>query len=411
MTEPHAIVSGASIAGLSSAFWLRRIGWRVTVLEKANAFRDGGQNVDVRGVAHDVLDRMRLTDAIRKQNTTETGTVLVNGTGAVITELPSDGPDGATAELEVLRGDFAKSILDSLPDEVEISYGDPIASVDERDDAVTVTTESGRIVRADLLVIAEGVRSSTRDQLFGDQADLSDLRITMVFGTIPRTSEDDDRWRWYNTTGGRQVHLRPDNHGTTRAILAFTDSADADLATLDREQALAQLRSRFGDAGWEAPRVLDAFATSDDVYIDRLTQVRMPTWHRGRVCLVGDAAWCVTPLGGGGASLALTSGYILAAYLSSAAAGDIESALTDYEQWLRPVVDDVQKLPPGLHPFAFPKTKLGLKIRELFMKALTSKPLAPLTAKFASVADTKQQLPEIALSAANGQRTVLQGEV
>ena len=395
MTEPHAVVSGASIAGLSAAFWLRRIGWQVTVLEKAAVFRDGGQNVDVRGIAHDVLDRMGLTETIKKQNTTETGTVLVSGSGAVIAELPSDGPDGATAELEVLRGDFAKSILDSLPTDVEVGYGDPIASVDERDDGVTVTTESGRSVRADLLVIAEGVRSNTRDRLFGDQVDLRDLGTTMVFGTIPRTSEDDDRWRWYNTTGGRQVHLRPDNHGTTRAILAYADSADGDLVTLSHEQALAQVRERFGDAGWEAPRVLDAFDTSDDVYIDRLTQVRMPTWHRGRVCLVGDAAWCVTPLGGGGASLALTSGYILAAYLSGASAGGIESALADYEEWLRPVVGDVQKLPPGLHHFAFPKTELGLKIRELFMKALTSKPLAPLTAKFASVADTDQQLPVI----------------
>jgi len=395
MTEPHAVVSGASIAGLSAAFWLRRIGWRVTVLEKAKAFRDGGQNVDVRGVAHDVLDRMGLTEAIKKQNTTETGTVLVNGSGAVVAELPSDGPDGATAELEVLRGDFAKSILDSLPTDVEVGYGDPIASVEERDDGVTVTTESGRIVQADLLVIAEGVRSSTRDQLFGDQVDLRDLGITMVFGTIPRTSEDDDRWRWYNTTGGRQVHLRPDNHGTTRAILAYADSADGDLVALSHKQALAQVRERFGDAGWEAARVLDAFDSSDDVYIDRLTQVRMPLWHRGRVCLVGDAAWCVTPLGGGGASLALTSGYILAAYLSGASAGGIEAALANYEEWLRPVVGDVQKLPPGLHPFAFPKTKLGLKIRELFMKVITSKPVAPLTAKFASVADTDQQLPAI----------------
>ncbi|MET0966914.1 MAG: FAD-dependent monooxygenase [Nakamurella sp.] len=411
MTERHAVVSGASIAGLSAAFWLRRIGWRVTVLERATGFRDGGQNVDVRGVAHEVLDRMGLTEAIKRQNTTETGTVLVNGSGAVIVELPSDGPDGATAELEVLRGDFAKSILHSLPADVQIGYGDPIASIDERVDGVTVMTESGRVVRADLLVIAEGVRSSTRDQLFGDQVDLRDLGITMVFGTIPRTSEDDDRWRWYNTTGGRQVHLRPDNHGTTRAILAYADSAGDDLAALGHQQALAQMRERFGDAGWQAPRVLDAFDTSDDVYIDRLTQVRMPTWHRGRVCLVGDAAWCVTPLGGGGASLALTSGYILAAYLSSASAGGIESALADYEKWLRPVVGDVQKLPPGLHQFAFPKTKLGLKIRELFMKALTSKPLAPLTAKFASVADTKQPLPAIDPSANDQQRTGVQGAV
>jgi 2-polyprenyl-6-methoxyphenol hydroxylase-like FAD-dependent oxidoreductase len=195
-----------------------------------------------------------------------------------------------------------------------IGYGDPIADVEDGPDAVTVTTDSGRVLRADLLVIAEGVRSRTRDQLFAGLVGRRALGIAMVFGTIPRTADDDERWRWYTAVGGRQVHLRPDNHGTTRAILSYSRADD--LTELDRADALARVRDRFADVGWAAPRILDGFDRSDDVYIDLLTQIRMPTWHRGRVCLAGDAAWCVTPLGGGGASLALTSGYVLAACLS-----------------------------------------------------------------------------------------------
>src|SRR6185312_1419430 len=124
MTTSRAVISGASIAGLSTAFWLRRLGWDVTVLERAAEFRDGGQNVDVRGVAREVVARMGLTDAVRAQNTTETGTVIVDATGAVVAELPSEGPDGPTAELEVLRGDLARTVLDHLPDGVEIVCGD-----------------------------------------------------------------------------------------------------------------------------------------------------------------------------------------------------------------------------------------------------------------------------------------------
>src|SRR4051812_46234381 len=158
MTARHAVISGASIAGLSAAFWLRRAGWEVTVLERAEEFRDGGQNVDVRGIAREVLARMGLTDAVKEQNTTESGTVFVDAAGVVRAGLPSDGPDGATAELEILRGDLARTILRHLPAGVEIGYGDPIAAVEDGADAVTVTTESGRVLRADLLVIAEGVR-------------------------------------------------------------------------------------------------------------------------------------------------------------------------------------------------------------------------------------------------------------
>ncbi|KQR19156.1 FAD-binding monooxygenase [Agreia sp. Leaf335] len=392
MPESHAVISGASIAGLSAAFWLRRVGWRVTVIERANAFRDGGQNVDVRGIAREVLTRMGLFDAVKTQNTTEMGTVLVTSTGKVKAELPFGGEDGATAELEVLRGDFARTILDHLPDGVEFIYGDTIAEVSDVFDAVDISTVGGLSLRADLLVIAEGVRSATRDRLFGDVVDQKELGVNMVFGTIPRTPTDDNRWRWYNAIGGRQIHLRPDNYGTIRAILAY--SRGEDLKGLDRAGALSVVRARYQNAGWEASRILDAFDTSDDVYIDQLTQVRMSTWHRGRVVMAGDAGWCVTPMGGGGASLALTSGYVLAAYLSTNP-HDFETALTSYEKWLRPLVDDVQSLPRGLQYFAYPQTRLGLAARGVVDKVIASRLLRPIAAKLTRVAETKQVLPAL----------------
>ncbi|SMG44428.1 FAD-dependent monooxygenase [Agreia pratensis] len=392
MPQLHAVISGASIAGLSSAYWLRRAGWRVTVIERANEFRDGGQNIDVRGIAREVLFRMGLFDAVKAQNTTETGTVLVTSTGKVRVELPFGGEGGATAELEVLRGDLARTMLDHLPDDVDFIYGDTIADVTDVPDGVEVGTEGGLSLRADLLVIAEGVRSATRDRLFGDAVDQKELGIKMVFGTIPRTPTDDDRWRWYNAIGGRQIHLRPDNHGTIRAILAY--SRGEDLKGLDRAGALAVVRAHYQDAGWEASRILDAFDTSDDVYIDQLTQVRMSTWHRGRVVMAGDAGWCVTPMGGGGASLALISGYVLAAYLSTTP-HNLETALTSYEKWLRPLVDDVQSLPRGLEYFAYPRTRLGMAARGAVDRVIASRLFRPIAAKVTRVAETKQVLPAL----------------
>ena len=390
-----AVISGASIAGLSAAHWLRSTGWDITVIERSPTFRDGGQNADIRGIARDVLDRMGLFDAVKAQNTTETGTVIVDGSGKVTARLPSDGPDGATAELEVLRGDLARTILEQLPEGVRFIYDDTIDQATNGPDGVHITTAAGRSLTADLLVIAEGVRSTTRERVFGPDVDRRDLRVNMVFGTIPRLPGDDNRWRWHNATGGRQVHLRPDNHGTTRAILAYYPGDD--LTRPDPAEALAQVRDRYAGAGWESPRILDAFDTSDDVYIDHLVQIRMSTWHRGRIVLAGDAGWCVTPMGGGGASLALTSGYVLAAYLASHDDDAVEAALVDYEQWMRPLVDDVQKLPRGLKYFAYPQTRFGLRVRGLLDRALTSPLLKPLTAKFTQVAHTDQELPTILL--------------
>ncbi|ATE53650.1 FAD-dependent monooxygenase [Actinosynnema pretiosum] len=386
MTAPRAVISGAGIAGLSAAYWLRRTGWDVTVLELAGEFRDGGQNVDVRGVAHEVLDLMGLTEAVRARNTTETGTVLVDGRGRVVATLP-EGRDGATAELEVLRGDLARAVLEQLPPGTDLRFGERITEVAQGADAVAVTTARGEVLTADLLVVAEGVRSSTRDLVFGPDVDRHELGITMLFGTIPRTPADDDRWRWHTAVGGRQVHLRPDNRGTTRAMLAFTDDGP------ERPTA-EQVRERYAGVGWEAPRVLDGFATTDDLYVDRLTQIRMPAWRRGRVCVTGDAAWCVTPMGGGGASLALTSGYVLAACLSTAP--DQDGGLAAFEAWMRPLVDDVQQLPPGVRRVAYPNTRLGLALRDAVARIVTSTPLSRLVGKLTEVAATDRPLPRIA---------------
>ncbi|WP_324792486.1 FAD-dependent monooxygenase [Streptomyces cyaneofuscatus] len=392
MGERRVVVSGASIAGLSVAFWMRRLGWQVTVFERAPAFRDGGQNVDVRGVAREVLDRMGLFEAVRSQNTTETGTVFVDADGRVTAELPSDGPDGATAELEVLRGDLARTIHDHLPPGVDSVHGDTIETVTESAEGVRIVTAAGRQMHCDLLVVAEGVRSATRDRVFiSGEVSRTDLDVTMVFGTIPRTDNDDNQWRWHTTTQGRQIHLRPDRHGTTRAILSF--SPGEDLTRLDRTLALTRLRERYAGVGWQAPRVLDAFDTAEDLYIDQLTQIRMTTWHHGHIVVAGDAGWCVTPMGGGGASLAITSGYVLAAQIA-AHPGNTEAALLAYEAWMRPLVDDVQHLPRGIKHFAYPQTRTGLALRRLADKALTSAPLKPLTAKLTQVAATERRLPE-----------------
>ena len=368
--QRHVIVSGASIAGLSTAFWLHRAGCHVTVLERAPQFRDGGQNVDIRGIARDVLQRMGLLDAVRAANTTETGTVVVDSDGTVRATLPSDGPEGATAELEVLRGDLAKIILDAIPD-VELIYGDTVAEVRYHDDRVEVVTAAGRHLDAEFLVVAEGARSRTRDRLFpAESIHRRDLDITMAVGTIPRTDTDDQTWRWYNAIGGRSVHLRPDNHGTTRAILAYAPGED--LLGVDRSEALARVRSRYTDVGWQAPRVLDAFEHADGLYFNQLTQIRVDQWHRDRVVLVGDAAWCVTLMGGGGASLALTGGYALAAALTDPANDDPDSALAAYERWMRPLADRVGRTPKVLVRFAYPRTRAGLAARGIADRLVTA---------------------------------------
>ena len=172
---------------------------------------------------------------------------------------------------------------------------------------------------------------------------LDPLNVDIAYATIPRQADDDDRWRVFVATDGRQVHLRPDNLGTIRAMLAFqTEPKGFD--RLDPAEQIAILRDRFAGAGWQTERVLDALSDSN-LFYESLAQVRVPSWSTGRVVLLGDAAHCVTPLAGLGTSLALIGAYILAGELTGD--DDHRAAFERYEERLRPLAEDVRKLPPA----------------------------------------------------------------
>lgn len=109
--------------------------------------------------------------------------------------------------------------------------------------------------------------------------------------------------------------------------------------------------------------------------------------------MIGDAAWCVTPMGGGGASLALTSGYVLAA--SVAGGEDLDRALDAFDTWMRPLVDKIQGIPKGIVHFAYPQTRLGLAARGLADKVLLSALFRPLAARLTRVADSERPLPPL----------------
>lgn len=394
----RALVTGASIAGAATAYWLDRIGYDVTVLERAPQLRDGGQNVDVRGAGRQVLRRMGLEDAVREAGTGEVGTRFVDESGASVGEFPArEGEDGPTAELEILRGDLARLLVDACPPSVTWRLGDHVDAVEQGDDRVVVRLAGGAEETYDLVVVAEGVGSTTRDRVLGEPQ-VDRLGMYMVYGTIARTDADDDWWRWLSAPGARQATIRPDPHGTVRATLAFR-SEPTGLEHLDRDAQVAQLRERFDGVGWEVPRILDGLAASDDVYVEDLRQVRAGTWSRGRVVLTGDAAWCVTPIGGGGAALALVGAYALAAHLSHQAPGTggdgVSRALVDYERWMRPVVADVQDLPPGVPALATPRSRAGVALFRLATRVGSSAPVQRLAARLTSGPGEGTALPEL----------------
>lgn len=397
ITQRTVLISGAGIAGATVAYWLQSYGFTPTVIERAPALRDSGQNIDVRGAGREVLRRMGLEDGVRDAGTGEVGLRFVDDDGRALAEFPvgdSASGDGPTAELEILRGELARTLIEACDDTVDYVYGTRITSVAQDEAGVDVTFADGSTRRFDLLILAEGIRSTTRNDVFGAEPDYRDLGFYTAYCTIPTTPDDDQWWRWYTTTGGRSVQLRPDNVGTTRASLNFV-SAPTGLDLLDREAQARALQDVYADVGYAAPRVLAGLAAdSSSLYLDRVAQVRLPSWSRGRVAVVGDAAYCATPISGMGASLALMGAYLLAGELG--ANPDHAAAFAGYEKRMRPIVDEAQKLPPGVPGIANPTSRLGVKIFRTAVRIAGSRPVRALVGRLSSSEESDPTLPDYA---------------
>ena len=355
------LITGASVAGNTVAWWLGKYGFDVTVVERTPEFRDGGQNIDVRGTGREVLRRMGLEEAALDRGTGEEGTAWVDDKGKVVAEFVTedlDG-DGPTAEMEILRGDLARLLYEPASKRATFRFGETIEHIEDGQDRARVLFSSGRSDAFDLVIVAEGVGSATRDLIFPDENDPRWMDLTIAYFTIPRTADDDRMWRWYNAPGGRSISLRPDQHGTTRAMLSIQQPPGGEQDwSVDRQKAY--LIERFADAGWQAERVLAAMATTDDFYFDVLRQVRMPRWSAGHVVLTGDAAWCATPLAGIGTTLAITGAYVLASELRRT--DDIATALAAYERAMRPMVEDGQGVPKIAPKMMNPHSRIGIRL-------------------------------------------------
>ncbi|MET0269570.1 MAG: FAD-dependent monooxygenase, partial [Sphingomonas sp.] len=252
------LVTGASVAGNAAAWWLGRAGFDVTVVERAPAFRDGGQNIDVRGSGREVLRRMGLDQAALDQGTGEEGTAWMDGDGAIAARfLTADmGPDGPTAKMEILRGDLARLLYEAASSRATYRFGDNVSAIAQEDGAAFVTFASGRTERYDAVIVAEGVGSATRERVFPNENAPRWMNLTIAYFTIPRMPSDDRLWRWYHAAKGRSVSLRPDRHGTTRAMLSVRQPPAGEQDwSIARQKAW--LRARFADAGWQSARVLD----------------------------------------------------------------------------------------------------------------------------------------------------------
>jgi 2-polyprenyl-6-methoxyphenol hydroxylase-like FAD-dependent oxidoreductase len=372
------LISGAGIAGPTLAFWLRAAGFEPTLVERAPALRKGGYVIDFWGFGYDLAERMGLIGEINHTGYHVQEVRIVDDQGRRLagfgTRVFEELTGGRFVTLP--RSELSRLVFEKIENATEVIFGDEIIELRERPDDVVVRFRHSGERRFDLVVGADGLHSVVRSLAFGPQHRFEKRLgyVVAAFETDGYRPRDEDTYLMYGQPGrmvGRFT-LRDDR---TLFLFIFAAGAASLPATLDGQKAM--LREIYGGRTWECPRILGELDRANELYIDNISQIRMDGWSRGRVALVGDAAFCVSLAAGQGSALAMTSAYVLAGELAGAG-GRYHEAFGRYEALLRDFIAQKQR---GAARFAgafAPRTKWGLHFRNQVIKAFAIPGLARL---------------------------------
>jgi 2-polyprenyl-6-methoxyphenol hydroxylase-like FAD-dependent oxidoreductase len=374
------LIVGAGIAGLTLALCLRRAGHAVVVLEQAPHLRDEGYMIDFFGSGFDAAERLGLLPALARIHYPIGELAFVDEDGRRRFALPYASLRHLVfgdRHFNFMRGDLEHVLHDSLPGLTPIRYGTSIERITNVTGGADVVLTDGSTQRFDLVVGADGVRSRVRALAFGAAESfvrpLGYRTLAFVVDDRALHARIGDAFCTL-TTPGRQVAaypLRRDRVATFFIHRGAPGHADHSLRA-----ARDELRAHYGNLGWIVPELIERSGEGSDVYFDDVTQVVVPTWHHGRVVLLGDACQCVSLLAGQGASMAMAAAYILAEELGEAEEPDL--ALVRYHNRVRPSIEAKQSSGRSLARWFVPQGPVRLAVRDLFMRMSTWRPVAHL---------------------------------
>ncbi|TDC35557.1 FAD-dependent oxidoreductase [Kribbella albertanoniae] len=325
------------ISGMATARRLRLAGWEPVIIERSPARRLGGYFVALFGAGRLAAERLGLLDHMHDRKSLKQG-VDIDRSGKQRPGLNYADLPGQPWLL--LRSDVEQAAFTALPEDVEVRYATVPTAITQDADGVDVTllnkaTGDSSTERFDLVVGADGLRSTVRSLVFGPHERFVSRMGYMIAayeyaGTpsglkagVGATFLEPNRSMW--------VYAFAD-HDPTILLTYRTKDVDAELS----RPAIESIRAAFGE---RPPAVLedilDNLEASKNVLFDSAEQVRMDSWHQGRVVLLGDSAWCVTLYAGMGVSAALAGADLLGTMLEQRP-DDLETVLTDWERGLRP---------------------------------------------------------------------------
>src|SRR5262245_25058451 len=337
------IVVGGGIGGLSLARQLTLVGLPVVVLERAPRLATVGAGIIMNPNAMSVLEANGLAPRVRSRSAPYRMRETFDHRGQLlaIRDYRPFYADGRLAVGALLhRAHLQECLHDGLPAKT-IRLDSRIVALDTGPPGVRVEVDGGEVFTGDVLIGADGIRSSVRARFFGP-TEPTYLGYRSHRFVVPN---DDGLEHFTEFLGrGRRIGLVPIGGSQLYVWTTFNSPLDSRAWALESAAALRAMFADFRDP--RVRRALAGLSSTDGVMCTDIEEVQQAIWTRGCVALLGDAAHALTPNMGQGAGMAMEDAVVLADELERASRGemDIASALTRYAERRKQRVETIGRL-------------------------------------------------------------------
>ncbi|HXZ67715.1 MAG TPA: FAD-binding domain [Alphaproteobacteria bacterium] len=365
-------INGAGVAGPALAYWLLKTGHEPVLIERAPKLREGGYIIDFWGLGYTIAEKMGILPAVRSAGYQVEEVRMVNAKSRRVGGFRVSALERLTHGrfTSLPRSALSRAIYDALEDRIETVFGDSITRIEERGEDVLVSFETEPPRAFDLVIGAGGLHSQVRALSFGPQSDFErDLGYRVAAFQLAGYKRRDELAYVGFASPGRQIARFSMRDDRTLILAVFQAQLTGGAEPLDLASRKTLLAHIFDGVGWEWPEIRAALADVEEVYYDRVSQIEMDHWSKGRVALIGDAAACVSLLAGEGTGLALLEAFVLAGELKRAA-NDHQQAFRSYEERLKPLIQRKQKSARDFAASFTPKTALGIWLRNQVTKLM-----------------------------------------
>ena len=360
-TPLNILIVGAGIAGPAlAAFLSQSTTHKITILERSPCLRLTGQQIDLKTHGLPLIKKLGIIDKVKAHAVIEKGMELIDSKGRSLMRFEHKDVGkgarvvkGVTSEIEIMRGDLVKVLVDATNGRENITYlyGNNVMKLDQTVEGVEVTLTNGERKVYDLVVGADGQNSATRRLAFGEEvsdAAYKFMGVYAAFFSIPRAEGDGDMGKSFITHGRRGMLTRTGDRPRTQ-VLFFTGENTAALQETSRgtvEQKKAVWAETMRGSGWQTERFLRELTSSPDLYDCDLAQVKVEHLYKGRIVLLGDAGYCPSVMTGMGTESALIGAYVLAGELSRHGR-DVDGALKAYDELMSEPINEWQQMTFG----------------------------------------------------------------